>query len=108
MTEYNNITKRCAACKKLLSLDSFHRNKSTKDGYAAYCKECCLPVNREARKIANAKLRKQKDNLMALGKKQCSKCGEKIAGGAWEPNTSAGRSITRRVTRIAEGLKEDF
>ncbi|MHA1707506.1 MAG: 50S ribosomal protein L37ae [Candidatus Heimdallarchaeaceae archaeon] len=44
---------------------------------------------------------------VGLGIWQCSKCGEKRAGGAWEPNTSAGRSIARRVTRIAEGLKEE-
>ena len=42
-----------------------------------------------------------------LGIFACSNCGEKFTGGAWEPNTSAGRSITRRVTRIAEGLKEE-
>lgn len=33
---------------------------------------------------------------------ECKNCGEKRAGGAWEPITSSGRSILRRITRIAE------
>jgi len=45
---------------------------------------------------------------VGLGIWECTKCGEKLAGGAWEPNTSAGRSIIRRVTRISDGLKDDF
>ncbi len=41
-----------------------------------------------------------------LGIWECSSCGEKRTGGAWEPETSAGRSILRRITRIAEGAQE--
>ena len=33
-------TKRCVTCKKELSLDSFNKNKSRKDGLQGKCREC--------------------------------------------------------------------
>jgi len=33
--------KHCNKCNTIKSIDSFHKNKSTKDGFNAYCK-CCL------------------------------------------------------------------
>jgi len=32
--------KKCSRCKNKKSVDEFHKNKSTKDGYHQYCKEC--------------------------------------------------------------------
>ena len=34
--------KKCAHCKKMLLLDMFHKNRSTKDGLHHTCIECCL------------------------------------------------------------------
>ena len=34
------ILKRCCKCKKKKELECFHKNKSKKDGYADYCKDC--------------------------------------------------------------------
>ncbi|MBA7529342.1 hypothetical protein ES705_21538 [subsurface metagenome] len=42
-----------------------------------------------------------------LGIWTCKTCGEKRTGGAWEPTTSAGKSMSRRITRISEALKEN-
>ena len=33
-------TKICGKCGKELSIDNFHKNKSTKDGLHNYCKDC--------------------------------------------------------------------
>ena len=33
-------TKICIRCKRNLSVNDFHKNKNTKDGYQGYCKEC--------------------------------------------------------------------
>jgi len=41
--------KRCSKCKEDLSLDLFSRNKSMKNGYAAYCKKCKAEVRKEER-----------------------------------------------------------
>ena len=41
--------KRCPTCKELKPLDEFPRNRSTKDGRAAYCKPC---HNQRMREIA--------------------------------------------------------
>jgi hypothetical protein len=40
----------CYKCKKELSLDNFYKNKSTKDGYKACCKECSRILLKEYRK----------------------------------------------------------
>ncbi len=41
-----------------------------------------------------------------LGIWKCTVCGDKRTGGAWDPITSAGKTMQRRVTRIAENLQE--
>lgn len=33
--------KRCPKCKRTLPIECFSKNKSTKDGYQSYCKQCC-------------------------------------------------------------------
>lgn len=33
-------TKVCSTCKRELTLDNFHKNKATTDGYSPQCKEC--------------------------------------------------------------------
>jgi len=45
-------TKRCPACKTRKPLDQFPKNRSTRDGYAAYCKPCHNRQGRE-NKIKN-------------------------------------------------------
>ncbi len=39
--------KRCYKCQRDLSLDSFHKNRATRDGYATWCKEC-VAINHAA------------------------------------------------------------
>lgn len=41
--------KKCALCKVLLSVDSFPKNKTTKDGLSYYCKECAVKKTMESR-----------------------------------------------------------
>ena len=38
-------TKKCSKCKRILSISSFHKQSSKKDGYCFMCKECkkCCP-----------------------------------------------------------------
>lgn len=38
--EQEKNTKICCSCKQELPLDNFYRNRSSKDGYSAECKEC--------------------------------------------------------------------
>lgn len=38
--------KRCAKCRQELALAEFHKNRSTKDGYQAYCKACLRRARR--------------------------------------------------------------
>jgi hypothetical protein len=37
----------CVKCKKELSLDSFHKNRSSKTGYQSYCKVCLNSVRKK-------------------------------------------------------------
>ncbi|MHA1866299.1 MAG: 50S ribosomal protein L37Ae [Candidatus Heimdallarchaeaceae archaeon] len=58
--------------------------------------------NRSKAKYKCPKCLKRTFKRDGLGIWVCTSCGEKRAGGAWEPQTSAGRSILRRISRIAE------
>lgn len=33
-------TKKCSKCGRVLPVSSFYRNRTTKDGYQTYCKDC--------------------------------------------------------------------
>ena len=39
--------KRCTKCRRLLSLDCFHKNKTRKSGLAEQCRNCCSRRQRE-------------------------------------------------------------
>ena len=40
-----STTKKCTKCDETKTLDCFHKNKSTKDGLAGYCKLCRKPYS---------------------------------------------------------------
>jgi transposase-like protein len=42
--------KKCSNCKLEKELDSFHKNKSNKDGHKYECKECCSKENKQQKK----------------------------------------------------------
>jgi len=54
--EYENLTvvsdeqKQCGKCGELKALSDFHKDKSSKDGLARWCKECKAKAARESRK----------------------------------------------------------
>lgn len=58
-------TKVCSKCKLEKKLSVFHKNKSTKDGFHCYCKECRVSKSIETL---------IKTNLLKQGQKQCSRC----------------------------------
>ena len=58
-------TKVCTKCGEEKELNSFHKNKRSKDGYSQHCKMCRSPLNREI----------EKQDLSG-GYKKCSRCGE--------------------------------
>lgn len=39
--------KECKICKQNKSLDNFHKNKTSKDGYRNECKECKSKIDRK-------------------------------------------------------------
>ena len=52
--------KECSACKKLLELNNFSKNKSSRDGLKPYCKKCAS----EKGKIYRSSMRKL-DSMVA-------------------------------------------
>lgn len=42
-------TKICSKCGKRKSFDSFYKNKTSKDGYNVWCKNCLIEYNRQTR-----------------------------------------------------------
>ena len=45
----NIRTKKCKKCGQIKSLNDFHHNRTTNDGYKAFCKPCTLEYNRQHR-----------------------------------------------------------
>ena len=43
--DYNGklIKKQCGKCRKIKSIEEFHKSKSSKDGFYCQCKECSTP-----------------------------------------------------------------
>lgn len=84
-------TKTCCTCKQEKTIDHFSRNKRSKDGYKAYCKECAAEQgrryrqqhpdrkresSRKAYEQAKAKANERtKAQEMATPIKTCSVCG---------------------------------
>ncbi|HFD1835880.1 HNH endonuclease [Clostridium perfringens] len=84
--------KECSACKKLLELNNFSKNKSSWDGLKPYCKKCASEkgkiyrrlnheddLNRKKEWYLNTKNRKEDrtNHELKLGYKICSKCNIK-------------------------------
>lgn len=46
--------KKCSLCKEGKSVDSFHNNKSTKDGLAHWCRDCCFVKKRKKSEIVKS------------------------------------------------------
>ena len=53
------MNKRCSKCGEIKSVDKFNKNRSRKDGYKPWCKECNSIENRKY-KIKNNPLPSQK------------------------------------------------
>lgn len=70
------MTKLCGHCKQVVSIDSFGKDRTTKDGKRSWCKECRKVKNREYRKklLGTEKLvqknKKDKDKLRFSGNRQ--------------------------------------
>ena len=59
-------TKKCRHCGKELPVSEFYTNKTTKDGYGPYCKECAKKIRQENRMKAKQRQedeKKKKDSL---------------------------------------------
>lgn len=54
------LRKTCNKCKQSKSVNEFHKNPKTKDGYYTDCKECCAIYQREYRKQNREKLGQDK------------------------------------------------
>ena len=61
-----NISKHCPGCNRDLPVENFHRNQSTNDGLASYCRGC---VNANAKLPRNRKMRREVNKRYASSEK---------------------------------------
>lgn len=72
-------TKRCKRCGEIRALSEFYKDRSRKDGFDPYCKQCIReradwrnPTQRQTRKECNRRLYKDSDkyrkNVLSYGK----------------------------------------
>ena len=59
--------KECPDCKRVLGLDSFSKNKASKDGKCRYCRQCVV-------KRSTASVNKQKIIFINIKEKSCLQC----------------------------------
>ena len=97
--------KRCPKCKKWKTLEQFHKNKSVKDGYSFYCKECSLKLH----KISYEKKRKP---IRFLNRKHnpkgwiCSHCGIFKIAELYHKNGNYADGTQKRQSWCAECMNE--
>lgn len=79
-------TKKCSACQTFKSLESFHKDKTSKMGYAYNCKECANAKSRKwhsnrdnldrRNKKVMQRIRQRKQDLVQLFGNKCQDCGQ--------------------------------
>jgi len=67
--------KSCTSCKRTLPVASFHHARSTKDGYAVYCKQCTLRM--QERYLKTWEVRRSSSSQQ-IQKKTCIHCNRTL------------------------------
>jgi len=76
--------KTCRRCNRTLPLAGFRRNRTTRDGLSAYCRECCLAYNNAWKKANPEKVsaykkrnyyRDRKYVPIPPARRECEQCG---------------------------------
>lgn len=70
MADLDPNLKRCNVCARILTLDSFSKDRSRRDGHAYICKTCCLAYQRRQTAIRGGASRPRGDNDTALTSEQ--------------------------------------
>ncbi|MFI9581798.1 endonuclease VII domain-containing protein [Streptomyces sp. NPDC052236] len=99
--------KKCSRCQRTLAREAFASNRSTRDGLAAYCKECAAQYYRQRQEAKGRAVRVKVP--VPRGHKRCPQCGEIKAHSEWELNatTPDGYASYCKVCRAAR-LQENY
>jgi Uri superfamily endonuclease len=73
-TRADSLTKICFKCREVKSLDYFHRNAASKDGWQASCIPCSKAMRKPVNPVTQAAARAEKHKAAMLGVKTCKSC----------------------------------
>lgn len=98
--------KKRSRCQRMLSREAFAKNRASRDGYRAYCRECPAEYH-QRRRLARGKKVLPKDST-SQGHKHCRGCGTIKPHGRWDRNRTVSdglstRSPSTRTCRKAGG-----
>ncbi|MGD6750825.1 endonuclease VII domain-containing protein [Streptomyces sp. BH105] len=95
--------KRCSRCREERPRAAFARNKASRDGLQAYCRECWAAYHQE-RQLAKGKNVRPRVPAPE-GRKYCRSCGEIKAHDEWHRNATAsdGLSTSCKDCRATKG-----